>query len=81
MIYFAIWNILVFFLYGWDKLMAKRKGWRIPESCLLATAFIAGGIGAACGMTVFNHKTKKWLFRFMIPLSLLLTVCFIKYVI
>ena len=81
MIYVAIWNVLVFFIYGWDKLMAKRKGWRVPEFWLITTSLLAGGIGGIVGMTIFRHKTNKWKFRFIVPLSLLVTICIIKYII
>ncbi len=65
-----IWNALVFFLYGWDKLCAKQHWRRIPESVLIGTAFFAGAFGAMFGMVVWNHKTSKPKFRFLVPLLL-----------
>lgn len=80
MIYLALWNVLVFLIYGWDKLMAKRNGWRVPEFWLLLISLLAGGIGGIFGMVIFRHKTNKWRFRLIVPLSLLLTVFILKYV-
>lgn len=43
---FALWNLVVFAMYGADKSKAKRGKWRIPEKTLLLSAFLGGGIGA-----------------------------------
>ena len=67
-------------MYGWDKLMAIRKGRRVPEFWLLSASLLAGGIGGIFGMVIFRHKTNKWRFRLIVPLSLLLTVFILKYV-
>ncbi len=69
-----LWNMLVFFLYGIDKLKAKNKLIRIPEGILIIFAFLFGGIGAMFGMVVFNHKTSKMKFRILVPLSVVLNV-------
>ena len=68
------WNLLIFFLYGLDKLFAKRKMRRISEKHLLIVAFLFGGAGAMFGMVIFNHKTSKLKFRFLVPLILLLQI-------
>lgn len=62
-------NILSFLLYGFDKLLAKKKKYRIPEALLLLLAFVFGGVGAIFGMVIFNHKTSKLKFRVLVPLS------------
>ena len=49
-ILFLIWNIIVFFVYGTDKLLAKKRARRIRETTLILTAFLFGGIGAMFGM-------------------------------
>ena len=64
----AIWNLIVFFTYGTDKLKAKKEARRISERTLLTLAFAAGGFGAMFGMVVFNHKTSKVRFRILVPL-------------
>lgn len=60
-------NVAAFILFGLDKLMAKKKKYRIPEFILLFVAVFLGGVGAMFGMVVFNHKTSKALFRFLVP--------------
>ena len=62
-------NILLFLLFGLDKLMSKKKKLRIPELLLLIMSLFFGGIGALFGMVVFNHKTSKLLFRILVPVS------------
>lgn len=50
-------NILTFFIYGLDKLLAIKHRRRIPEATLLTLGFLAGNIGAMLGMALFRHKT------------------------
>ncbi len=54
-----VWNIIVFLIYGLDKLKSIINGWRISEKMLITSAVMAGGIGAAVGMLVFRHKIRK----------------------
>lgn len=61
-------NIFTFLLFGLDKAMAKKKGFRVPEIVLLLCSFFFGGAGALFGMVVFNHKTSKMKFRIFVPL-------------
>ncbi len=70
----AGWNLFVFLLYGADKWKAKQNLWRIPEKVLLTLAVAGGGIGAACGMLVFRHKTNHWSFRIGVPVGMILSV-------
>ena len=72
-----IWNTLVFILYGLDKIKAKNKMLRIPESILLLFSFLFGGIGAMFGMVIFNHKTSKMKFRVLVPISVVLNILFL----
>ncbi len=77
---YAVWNTVVFTLYGTDKLKSKRGKRRISEKSLLICAFLFGGIGAWAGMEVFRHKTKHARFRILVPLfavlnAVLLCVC------
>jgi len=72
-----VWNIIVFIIYGFDKAKAKLEGFRVPESFLISTAFILGGVGAIIGMVAFHHKISKPKFRWLIPFALLITIaCF-----
>ena len=69
-----IWNIVVFFMYGADKLYAKNKSDRIKESTLILCAFLFGSAGALLGMKLFNHKTRKTKFKILVPAAFILNV-------
>ena len=64
-------NIVTFSAYGLDKLKAVNHRWRIPEWILLGLAVAGGSVGAYLGMQVFRHKTLKPLFRFGVPMIIL----------
>lgn len=68
----AAWNILVMFIYGTDKLLAKMQKRRISERFLITISIFMGALGALFGMVIFNHKTSKMKFRVCIPLTVLL---------
>ena len=67
----GVTSALAFVLFGWDKLMAKLHRRRVPEAALLGCAFLGGSAGAALGMALFRHKTRKPLFRRFVPLCLI----------
>lgn len=66
------WNILVMFIYGTDKLLAKMHKRRISERFLITISTFMGALGALLGMIIFNHKTSKMKFRVCVPLTVLL---------
>lgn len=76
-----IWNIFVLLLYGLDKFKAKKSLRRIKETTLITPAFLLGGIGAMFGMVLFNHKTSKTKFRILVPLSVILNVITIYFIV
>ena len=63
-------NAAVMLRYGLDKRKAQRGMWRIPERVLIGAA-VFGVFGAAAGMLVFHHKTRKLKFRIAIPLIMI----------
>ncbi|MBR0138622.1 MAG: DUF1294 domain-containing protein [Erysipelotrichaceae bacterium] len=71
---FGLWNLIVFLMYGLDKLKAKRNAWRISEKTLLLSAVFFGGIGACYGMKAFHHKSLHTSFRIIVPLSAILSI-------
>ena len=71
-IYVIIINVVTFFIYGLDKSKAKAGQWRIPEAQLIFLAVIGGSVGALAGMKVFHHKTRKTMFKFGMPVIVLL---------
>ena len=80
-IIFLCYNLLVFFVYGLDKLFAIKKHRRISEKTLLLFSFFMGGVGAIFGMTVFCHKTRKMKFRLLVPLFVILNIAAVIYAI
>ncbi len=78
--YIAFINIVLFLLFGIDKLCAVCRWHRLSERVLLAVAFAGGSVGALLGMWLFRHKTKKVYFRVALPaillLHLILLYCF-----
>ena len=79
LILIAVASLITFFVFGWDKRLAKRKEHhpktrRIPEAILFLLALLGGALGALLGMKVWRHKTKHNSFRYGIPLILALQV-------
>lgn len=70
----AVWNIVVFIMYGIDKLKAVKNWWRISEMMLLISAFLLGGVGAFFGMRIWWHKTKHTLFNVLVPVFAIMTL-------
>ena len=69
LIAYLIVNIVVFAIYGADKLKAVRNAWRIPERNLIGAA-VLGAPGALIAMFVFRHKIRKPKFYIGVPLIL-----------
>ena len=74
------YNLLVFFIYGTDKLFAIKKLRRISEKTLILSAFALGGAGAVLGMRIFRHKTKHLKFVVLVPVAAVITVAATFYV-
>lgn len=68
------WNIAVFLVYGYDKVMAIKNRWRVSEKTLLVCAFLFGGLGAYIGMIGFRHKTKHIHFKILLPICAMITI-------
>ena len=73
-LYVIIINVLTFFIYGIDKLKAKKGKWRTPEASLLGLAVIGGSIGAYLGIKVWHHKTLHKKFKYGIPAIIILQI-------
>lgn len=73
-IYLTIINAITFLFMLADKLMAKRKIWRIPEATLMGLAVIGGSIGGLAGMILCRHKTRKKKFSIGIPVILVIQI-------
>ena len=73
-------NVIVFIIYGIDKLEAKKGKWRIPESTLLLLAIFGGSIGAWFGIKVWHHKTLHKKFKYGIPLIVVAQIAIAVYI-
>lgn len=65
-------NLITFLAMGLDKYYAIRNYRRISEKSLLLLATCGGSIGSILGMKLFRHKTKHAIFKYGIPLLLIL---------
>ena len=72
-------NIATVLLYGIDKYKAKKSKWRISEATLLTMAAIDGSIGAWAGMRLWHHKTMHKMFKYGIPVIIILQVALAVY--
>ena len=70
MIALALVNVFSFILYAYDKFMAVRDKWRVPESVLLISAACMGAAGALLAMRLFRHKTRHLLFTVLVPVMM-----------
>lgn len=75
--YLAAINLIGLAIMGIDKLKAKKRAWRIPESTLFVIAFIGGSLGTTLGMFLFRHKTRHWYFRYGMPAIFIIQVVLI----
>lgn len=71
-------NLFSFAIYGLDKYKALKQKWRVSEKNLLILAFIAP-FGAELGRRTFRHKTRKPIFRVLVPIFLAVQVAIIAY--
>lgn len=77
----AVYNLVVFCVYGYDKRCAIKDKWRVPEKVLIGLAFFGGSVGAYLGMTVFRHKTKHTKFTVLVPLFLLIHIVLVVWLV
>ncbi len=79
MIYYIITiNFIAFIICGYDKLMAIKHKYRVPENILLFLSFIGGCLGFIIGMYIFRHKTKKLKFALLEPIFLCIWIYLLK---
>ena len=77
--YLLVINAVAFFVYGIDKLKARKGRWRISEATLLLLAFVGGSIGSWLGMKVWHHKTMHLKFKYGLPAIILLQLALAVY--
>ena len=76
-IYLIVINIIGYAIMFIDKHKAQKGSWRIPEKTIFIITAIGGGIGTIAGMYQFRHKTKKGIFKYGLPLLLILDIAVI----
>ena len=59
-------------MFGIDKYKAIHQAYRISEKALFMIALIGGAYGAYVAMYLFHHKTRKTMFKFGMPVIVLL---------
>ena len=76
-LYLVIVNLAGLIVMGIDKLRARKRAWRIPESTLFVIALIGGSLGTTIGMHLFHHKTRHCYFLFGMPAILVLQIAIV----
>ena len=71
-VWWLAWGITTFVFYGYDKMQAKRGGWRVPEIVLHLLGLVGGFIGGWLGMFLFRHKIRKPIFPIVLGISTLI---------
>ena len=70
-IWFAVFNVVAFITFGFDKWRAGGSNRRVPESTLAWLGAVGGWPGGLLGMNVFRHKTAKLSFKLKYALALI----------
>lgn len=75
-------NLLIIYLAGIalvsvamtvaDKISAKRGGWRVPESTLMALGLFGGALPMYVTMKTIRHKTRHKKFMIGLPVEIAL---------
>lgn len=73
-IYLLLINIYTFYLTYLDKQRAKHRKWRVPEKDFFILSILGGSVGTFISMNLFRHKTKRWYFKYGIPLIILMQI-------
>ena len=81
--YLYIWliiiNIITFAVFGIDKKKAIDGKFRISELTLFVLSLLGGSLGGLIAMHKFHHKTRKWYFKFGIPMILIAWIALIAW--
>jgi uncharacterized membrane protein YsdA (DUF1294 family) len=70
-IWFAVFNVVAFVAFGFDKWRASGSKRRVSEFSLALLGALGGWPGGLVGMIVFRHKTAKLTFQLKYALALI----------
>jgi uncharacterized membrane protein YsdA (DUF1294 family) len=70
-IWFAVFNVAAFVMFGFDKWRASGSKRRVSEFTLALLGALGGWPGGLVGMIVFRHKTAKLTFQLKYALALI----------
>lgn len=76
---YAIMSLVCFILFFIDKKRAETGGWRVKEYYLHVVTLLGGWPGALLGQKFLRHKTKKWSYRIILWLIILVHVALWAY--
>lgn len=79
LIYLVIINFVTFAAFAVDKIAAIERKSRIRIVTLLGLSFIGGSVGALIAMYLLRHKTRKDYFTVGVPLTLIMQVIVLFY--
>lgn len=77
--YLMIINAVCYFMFFWDKRLAKRGRRRIREKSLFLAAVLGGSLGGLLAMYMFRHKTLHRKFKLGMPLVLVIQLALLVY--
>lgn len=70
--YLLAWNTCTFILTVYDKYASRNSLGRVSEKHLITAAFFLGAPGVYLGMQMARHKTRKPVFRYGLPVLIML---------
>ena len=73
-IYFVFISLVSVVITIYDKVMAVRHKYRIPEKTLLIFSAMGGSLAMYITMQMIRHKTKKLKFTLGIPVIMILQI-------
>lgn len=77
--YLMLINAVCYFMFFWDKRLAKRGRRRISEKSLFLAAILGGSLGGLLAMYMFRHKTLHRKFKLGMPLVLIIQLALLVY--
>jgi len=71
-------NLSALIFMAFDKSLARKQQFRVPEKLIFVWALIGGSVGIFLGSQIFKHKTRKPSFNFVLLLIFAIQVFLLK---